>query len=140
MEKTRIGISVGLFAALLYLMGILNLLGLVIMAGYVLFFENSDFLRKAAVRALVIYVVFSLISVAFGMIDNVFGILNVMIGWIASVHLHFPLNLDQIVLYVAGILKNLLLIVLAALALGQKTVPLGPLDSWLSKHIGSGEN
>ena len=43
MEKTRLGISVGLLAAIMYFMGILNLLGLLLIAGYIFCFVRKTF-------------------------------------------------------------------------------------------------
>lgn len=137
MEKTHLGISVGLLAAIMYLMGLLNLLGLLVMAGYVLLCETNDWLRKSAVKAVVIYAVFAVISVVLGIFDDGFGILNTMIGWIFSFRVGFPLNLDDIVGYVASILRTLIYLVLAAMALKQKTVNLGPLDNLIEKHLGT---
>ena len=55
MEKSRLGISINLFAALIYFVCVANniLVGVVI-AGYVLLFEESDRLKRTAVKALII--------------------------------------------------------------------------------------
>lgn len=135
MEKTRLGISVGLLAAILYLLGLLNLLGLVVVAGYILFCESNEWLRKSAVKAVILYAVFALISIFFGIINDAFGILNTMIGWIFSFRLGFPLQLDDIIQYVASILKTILFLALAAMALKQKTIPMGPIDKAIEKHL-----
>lgn len=95
MEKTRLGISVGLLAAIMYFMGILNLLGLLLIAGYILFCEKDLWLRKSAVKAVLIYAVFAVITLILGVIDNCFGILNTMIGWLFSFRIDFPSGFGQ---------------------------------------------
>ncbi len=57
--KTRMGISCQLFGALLFFMGLINILGLVLLAGYILLFEENKWLKKTAVKATVIVVVFA---------------------------------------------------------------------------------
>ncbi len=135
MEKSRLGISVGLLAAILYLMGLINLLGLILLAGYVLLFENNLFLRRAAVKSLVIYAVFSLIGIFLGIIGDVFGFFNVFIGWFFSFRLDFPLGVDRIIQYAASIIETLLYLALAATALRQGTIPLGPIDKAIDSQI-----
>ncbi|MGI5894172.1 MAG: hypothetical protein ACOX6P_06210 [Candidatus Merdivicinus sp.] len=135
MEKTRLGISVGLMGAILYLMGLLNLLGLVVIAGYILFCESNVWLRKSAVKAVVLYVIFALVSIFFGIFDDIFGILNTMLGWISSIRLGFPLRLDDIVQYAVSIIRTILYLALAGLALKQKTIPMGPIDKELDQHL-----
>ena len=135
MEKTRLGISVGLLAAIMYFMGILNLLGLLLIAGYILFCEKDLWLRKSAVKAVLIYAVFAVITLILGVIDNCFGILNTMIGWLFSFRIDFPLDLDTIVGYAASILRTVLYLVLAAMALKQNTIRIAPLDNFIDKHL-----
>ena len=52
MEKSKLGISVGLLAALLYFLGLLSgYLVTVLVAGYILVAESNLWLRKSAVKA-----------------------------------------------------------------------------------------
>ena len=51
MQKTRLGISVGLLGAAIYFMGLFSgYLLAVLLAGYVLLFEENSWLRKNAVK------------------------------------------------------------------------------------------
>lgn len=57
MEKTRLGISINLFAALLYFIGVGgSVLVVAVAAGYVLFFEESERLKKTALKSLILIV------------------------------------------------------------------------------------
>ena len=65
MEKSKLGISIGLFGALLYFIGAMGSIGIFVVAlatGYILFFETSEWLKKTAVKSLII-VVFLAIAV-----------------------------------------------------------------------------
>ncbi len=128
MEKTRLGISVGMMAAIMYIMGLINVTALILVAGYVLICETDEWLRKAAIKAIAVYAVFALVPIFFGVFDDIFDILNTMINWIFSFHLRFPLGLDSIIKHIASLLKTVLYAALAVLALKKKTIPLGPLD------------
>ena len=103
--------------------------------GYILFGEKVLWLRKSAVKAVLIYAVFAVITLILGVIDNCFGILNTMIGWLFSFRIDFPLDLDNIVGYAASILRTVLNMVLAAMALKQNTIRIAPLDNFIDKHL-----
>ena len=56
MEKSRLGISVGVVAAVVYLAGLLDGFVLLLVAAfYVLFCEQNEWLRKSAVKAVILY-------------------------------------------------------------------------------------
>lgn len=63
MEKSKLGISINLFAAMLYFLGIGgNSLVIAVAAGYILLFESSERLKKTAVKALIITVFLSILT------------------------------------------------------------------------------
>ena len=58
MQKTKLGISVGLLGAAIYFTSLFSgYLVPVILTGYVLLFEENDWLRKNAVKAVALSVV-----------------------------------------------------------------------------------
>lgn len=61
MEKTKLGISVALTAALLYFLGLISPIALVVAAGYVLIAEKDQWLRKSAVQALAIMLFYQIV-------------------------------------------------------------------------------
>lgn len=59
MQKTKLGISAGLLGAVLYFMGIFSgYLLVVLLAAYVLVYEENGWLKQSAVRAVAILLVF----------------------------------------------------------------------------------
>lgn len=140
MEKSRLGISVGLVAAILYFMGLINVLGLVILAGYVLICENSVWLKKAAVKAVLLYAAFAMISVVMGIVGDIFGLINVPISWITNLfhgtfRLGWPFSLDRVINYILSIVKAILFLGMGFMSLKGKEVPFGPLDKAIEKHM-----
>ena len=81
MQKTKIGVSVGLLGAVIYFMGLFSgYLATLLLAGYVLLFEENEWLRKSAVKAVALMVVFSLAATVMNLIPNVIGVLDNLIS------------------------------------------------------------
>lgn len=80
MQKTRLGISVGLLGAAIYFMGLFSgYLLAVLLAGYVLLFEENSWLRKNAVKAMSVMAVFSLLITVLNLVPNAIGFINGML-------------------------------------------------------------
>jgi hypothetical protein len=52
MQKTKFGISVVMMGAAIYFLGLINILGLLVVGGYVLLFESNVWLKKRVIKAL----------------------------------------------------------------------------------------
>ncbi len=136
MEKTKLGISVGLLGAALYFTGLFNYFALIILAGYVLIFEKNEWLRKSAVKVVTIIIAFTIISTLIGISNSVLDILNVPLSWVKiPFRLSWPLKIDTIALKVLGILQSLILLLLGFKAFTQGTISLGPIDKMIDKNI-----
>ncbi|NLD46726.1 MAG: hypothetical protein GX660_05935 [Clostridiaceae bacterium] len=136
MEKTKLGISVGLLGSALYFTGLLNYFALIILAGYVLIFEENEWLKKSAVKVVTIIIAFTIVSTLFSISNNILDILNVPLSWIRfSFRLSWPLKIDTIALKVLSILQSGILIILGFKALTQGTIKLGPIDKIIDKNI-----
>lgn len=70
MQKTRLGVSVGLFGAMLYFVGLVSIIPLVLMAGYVLLAEENMWLKRAAVKAVGVVLFFAVLSALIGLVGN----------------------------------------------------------------------
>jgi len=63
MEKSKLGISLNLFAALLYFAGATgSVIVIMIASGYVLIFEESEKLKRTAVKAFILIVFFAILT------------------------------------------------------------------------------
>lgn len=138
MNKSKLGISIGLLGAAVFFIGMINTLGLIVLAGYVLLCEESSWLKKAAVKAVFLTLVFSFLSIALSMGDNVFGILNIMIGWIPfnifKFRLDYPFGIDTVARNGLYLLENLLFFILGLKALKQKSIKIGFIDKFIDKY------
>ena len=130
--KTKLGISTGLLGAAVYLFAIFGgWVALIIVAGYILLFESDEWLKKAAVKAIIINMLFSVLFSIIGInaINTVCQILNINF---------FMTYVDSGIIIIVNnlfmIIQKLLLLALAFTALYNKTVPLGFIDNIITKH------
>lgn len=136
MEKAKLGISVGLFGAALYFTGLISFIGLIVLAGYVLIFEQNEWLRKSAVKAVAVIIAFTIISTLIGISNNILDILNIPLSWVRiPFRLSWPLSIDSIAVNALGVLQKLILILLGFKALTQGSVSLGPIDKVVDKNV-----
>ena len=136
--KTRLGISVGMAAAATYFAALFGgYTVLTLFVGYILLVETNPWLRKTAVKAFVVCLLFSLINVIFGIIPGalnmVWDLLNIFgvdTAWMYKINTF--VNLFQTII---NALRTLLLLVLGFMSFNQSTIPLGPIDNMIHKHM-----
>lgn len=135
MQKTKIGITVGLMGAALFFLGATSFLCAFILAGYILLVEENEWLKKCAIKMMVIVVAFSLLTIGVGMIKDVFSILNLTLGSALNMNIRVPLNLDSIVIYILNLCENIILGVMGLRALTIGTMKLNFVDKIITKHM-----
>lgn len=136
MQKTKLGVSVGLLGAAIYFSGLVNMLLLFLLAGYVLLFEENEWLRRAAVKAAAIVIGFALVSVLIGTLDNVFAFFNVLIGWMGtSFKLGYPLGIDTLLRNLCSFAENVILLLLGYSALSLGSIRIDFFDKIVNKHF-----
>lgn len=135
MQKTKLGISVGLLGAALYFLGALSIIPAFLLAGYVLLMEDNEWLKKTAVKMVIMIIVFNILYLAVGMVQNVFDSLDIIFGWITPFRIDVPLNLDQLARIVLVILRDLILIISGFNALTMGTIKSKFMDNIINKHM-----
>jgi hypothetical protein len=136
--KTRLGISVGMAAAATYFAALFGgYTVLTLFVGYILLIETNPWLRKTAVKAFVVCLLFSLINVVIGIIPgalnmvwDVLNIFEVNTSWMYKVNA--VMNIFQTII---NGLRTVLLLVLGFMSFNQSTIPLGPIDNMIHKHM-----
>lgn len=136
MLKTKLGISIALVGAAMYFLGAISFTPAILLAGYVLIAEENEWVKRQAAKMVGVVVLFSLLSIAVGWIDDVVGVLNIIVRWFNSdVYLSVPANLTSLCRYIISIAKEVLLLVMGFRALGMKNVKLGLIDKPLDKFM-----
>ena len=137
MEKTKLGISVGLFGALLYAIGLWGGYFLTIAAvAYVLIREESAWLKQTAVKALALTFLFPLISVVIGFIPD---LVNLVAGVMSLLNEPFDMEIvieiETILRSILNIVEYVIFVLLGIFALGKKTIRLPLVDAAVEKHV-----
>lgn len=136
MQKAKCGISVGLLGAAIYFMGLVNTIPLILLAGYVLLVEQNEWLRKTAVKAVVLVLAAALVPAVLGLVGYVFDLVNAVFGWVhLNLHLGFPFDLDQIIKNVVWFVRDAMLLLCGFSALSQGSIKAGPIDKLVDKHL-----
>ena len=135
MQKTRLGISVGLLGAAIYFMGLFSgYLLAVLLAGYVLLFEENSWLRKNAVSVMA---VFSLLITVLNLVPNAIGFINDVVSIFGgSFYVAFLSNLISAAVAALNIIEKLLIIGLGVKALTQGTIAVPVVDNLINKYMG----
>ena len=80
MQKTKLGITVGLLGSAMYFTGLFaGFLPAIVLAGYVLIYEQNVWLRRCAVKVVSLMVLFSLLGTLLKLIPDACNIVNNLI-------------------------------------------------------------
>ncbi len=137
MQKTKLGISVGLLGALLYFSGLFGgYVITIIMAGYVLLAEENMWLRKACVKVVALMVVFSVLPALLSLIPGAIEVINEICalfkGYFTVPYINNIVNLLQNIIY---FVEKLVFLGLGFKALTQGTIQIPVVDDLVNKHM-----
>lgn len=141
--KTKLGIGIGIASCLAYLAGFFGgYIVLVLVAGYVLLCEDNDFLRNAAVKALGVALLFSILPVLLGFIPDVFGLVDNVMSIFGSTerfsYYAVPLKISSIIVFidnVLAILRKVVMLLLALKALKLQTIKIPIVDDLINRFV-----
>lgn len=114
-NKTRLGITTGMLAAVLFLSGLSGYLVLILVAGYILIFEGDEKLRKNAVKAILFMLGIAVIRTFIATLNDGFSAINAL-GRMFSDQagsLRVPLGLDTLLSYIISIIQEVGLLIFA---------------------------
>ena len=136
MQKTRLGITVGLMGALMYFIALFGgYLAMIIIAGYILLFETNEWLKKSAIKAAVITIGFAVLISVVNLIPDAISFVGSIIAVFGK---YFSLTIvDKIISVITtalAIIEKILLLILGFKALRQGTVGIAFIDRFIQKH------
>ena len=136
MQKTKLGMSVNLLAALVCLSPLVG--GYVVMFGlalYILLAEKDEWLKKTAVKVLAVVFLFGAANVVLGLIPDVISVIDSIFGiFNRSFEIRFVNRLIYAVENILSFLRTILLIAMSLMALGQKAPEFKPVEDMVEKH------
>lgn len=135
--KTKLGISVGLFGAAMYFFGILSsYMVLVLMAGYALLFEANPWLRRTAVKAIAIPLIFDLLVALLNLVPEAFNVIDRLCAIFKE---DFSLTvIDNIIHFFTTVLQyaeKILLLIMGFCSVKQGVIRLPFIDDILDRHM-----
>lgn len=137
MQKTRLGISVGLLGAAVFFSCFFGGYTIsIILAGYILLVEENAWLKKNAVKAVALMFGFSVLSAVINLIPNAINfiddIFNIFGG---NFYINFISNIINLIESALGIIEKVLFIVLGLKAFNQGTIKIPVIDSLVNKYF-----
>lgn len=142
MQKTKLGLSVGIVAALAYALGLFGgYVALIILVVYVLVKEEDSWLKYNVVKAIALSACIDLLVVVINLIPD-------FLNWISSIATvsqnYFEYDtaslVISIIVQIIQIIKTIFLVILAIMALGHNTFNVPVIDSLITKHNFFGGN
>ena len=135
--KTRFGISVGLTGAAIFLSGLFGgYLLTFVLAGYVLLFEENMWLKKTAIKACVLMIMFSLLNAFVGLVPSTMSFINNICNLFdGSFNSKVVQDIVEIIQRGLSIIETIVFIVLGIKAMGQGTIAIPVVDNLINKHF-----
>lgn len=137
MQKTKLGISVGLLGAAIYVAGLAGgYIPALLLVGYVLWFEENEWLKKAAVKAIAVMMCVSFFTQLIGLIPDAFSWLSSLLG-VVGLHIGYSWISTVVSVFTKGLdfLRTVVMLILAAKALKQGTIKIPFVDSIIEKYM-----
>lgn len=137
MQKTKLGISVGLLGAAIYFLGLFSgYLAVVLLTGYVLLFEENGWLKKNAVKAVALLAFFSLLTVGLNLIPNIIGLIDDVANiFEASFGIIVVTRIITVFKSALNLFQTLLFLGLGFKALNQGTIAVPVVDNLIGKYM-----
>lgn len=136
MQKTRIGISVGLMGAAVYFMGLCGgAIALLLIAGYVLLFEENQWLRKCAVKSVALYLTVAVVNYVIYLIPDAIAFIGTFVGIFGGYfYSSFISSLAELLSGALTLARTVFFILLGLKALTQGDIRIPVLDSLIEKY------
>ena len=130
MQKTKLGLSVGIVAAISYLMFFYGgLVAGLLVAGYILVCENDSWLKRVALKALALTLAFSVVNTLIYLLPSLLNVFNNMVAIFGGyLRLTIISNIAEFLSSIVNIFELVAYIGLAIMALFGKSINFKPLD------------
>ena len=138
MEKTKLGISVGMLGAAVYFSAALfGYLALLVVGGYILFVEKKEWLKKCVIKAVVLMLLYSLITTIIGLIPQLLSLSGGEETLFGSYYLYLAgaYQIISVVLVVLNFVRIGFFIALGIKALSEKTINIPLIDNFINTYM-----
>jgi hypothetical protein len=135
LEKTKLGIPVGVFAAIIYFVAVIGgynaMIFLLVAVAYVLLKEENQWLKKAVFKALAIFLAYYVFVELLGLFDSILSLPSTLTnGKMKAIVI--PFNFINIIESLLSLVRYALLLFLGFSAFKQKDLPIASIDNVLN--------
>ena len=136
MQKTKLGLSIGMLSTLIYLVALFGeYTPLLLLVGYVLLFEQNDWLKRVCFKAVAILVAFSIATALVDLVPDVIGIIADLVSIFDERFSYSAVSSIVSALKSAlSVVKTILLLMLALKAYKIRDVKLTKIDTLIDNQ------
>lgn len=143
MNKTKLGVSTGMLAAIVFMLAIVTefvsdswlfAMGLVAIVAYILYKEEDLWLKASAIKAIVIVLIFTLVPFLFGFAYDVMKFINFFLQF-ADIQIADGFGIISFCITIINVVEKIFLLILAILAFKGKTIKIPVIDNMIAKHL-----
>lgn len=136
-QKTRFGVTVGAVGAITYFAALFGgYLPVLVLAGYVLLFEENTWLRRSVVKAVVLMAFFSVLLAIIGLIPDAIALISSIANMFQETFMLPKVNqVIAIINKIIDLIQSVLFLGLGFKALNQGTIVIPLFDSMVSKYM-----
>ena len=137
MEKTKLGISVGIAAAAIYFVAYFGgYVPAILMAGYVLIAEENQWLKRSAVKAVATRACFSALFAVIGLLPDALSWIGSLVDLFnGSFSYSVVSKILSVITEALDIAKTVIFLMLGVKALTQATIKVPFVDNFLNKYM-----
>lgn len=144
MNKTKLGMSTGMLAAIIFLLAIVTefvdsgwvfAMAFVGTVAYVLYKEEDLWLKACAIKAVLVVLIFTLVPFFFGFVYDVMDFINFFLQFAKTSDIVDGFGIMSFISNIVTIVEKVFLLILALFALKGKTIKLPVVDNMVSKHL-----
>lgn len=137
MQMTKLRISVGLLGAVVYFSSLFGgYVASLLLTGYILLIEENEWLRKSAVKAVILMVCFSAASTLIYLLPDAISFISEIVSAFGGVfYISFISGLAGAAYSAINIIERLLFICLGIKALNQGTIAIPIVDKLIEKYM-----
>ena len=130
--RTRLGITVGMLGAAIYVPALISPVVLGLLAIYVLFLEENHWLKASAIKAVICYLGF---FVVFQVIDGINYFLSIINRMMSMVHWYPDLSFPGSITDALSICRIVFFLVVAFGALKMRDLRMDRIDEFVETHM-----
>lgn len=135
MQKTKLGVSVGVLGAAMYFLGFFSGMTAAVLLGlYILLKEENVWLKKTVVKTVAVWVLFAFLSAVLGLIPDAIGFIDSILNIFGG---NFYIGIVSNIIYMLrdglDLVRSVLFLLLGLKALNQGTIKVPVIDKLVDK-------